>query len=381
MLLLFQLVQSDRNEDIKPHCHFHTNRTYNAATIYGRWRPMTNDTYGQVHQMEDDLACWLRNDSDNRLGKDSRLIFESQDGCIIPLNSIYNPIEFKQRIRFIGDSITKQHFETYGHWLGRKDAVNNQYYDYHPAALTIFKRYLLKYHNRTIPRTQSITKISSQSLKLGQSILLDRYLTFIRFDLFLYTNDIMAQAFIYLLLHLGFHQDDPLNYHDIVIFNFGIHGYQDSMESIRIFVKAWKSLGNRMGITLPLLLFRETSPQHFFPVLDYINQDRKYFNKTQYCIRLERISSNAYDFTTYFQSLVLKYEINHYAILHTFNITIDRYDEHPTLHWYNRNDTENHNTYYYPYFSDCTHYCFKSAVFRFWNGILNIFQAIHAGLI
>jgi len=379
-LMIAQNVMPYQSESNKLYCFFHTNSSYSAATINGQWRPMTNVTYDKVNQMDDDRACWLRNDSDKNLGKDSRLTFSSDDGCIIPLNTQFNPVEVKQRIRFICDSITKQHFEVYSYWMDRKHAASIQFNDHRPVALDIVRQFLMMYYNRTLPSTvTALTHISPHSLKIFQSVVIDRYISYVRFDLFHYTDDIMAQAFIYLLLHLGYHKDDPLDNHDIVIFNFGIHGYQDSIDSIRIFIKAWKSLGKLMNpttTTLPLLVFRETSPLHFFPTLDYKNLDRYFFSRTPYCHRVERISSNAYDFTSYFQSMVTRYNISNYAILHTFNVTVDRYDEHPILHWYNRTSENKHTIY-----SDCTHFCFRSAVFRYWNGILNVLQASYAGVI
>lgn len=382
-LMIAQNAVPYQSENSKSYCLFHSNSSYSAATINGEWRPMNNVAYDKVHQMDDDRACWLRNDSDKRLGRDSRLTFSSIDGCIIPLNTLFNPIEVKQRIRFMGDSISKQHFEAYSYWIDRKDAASILYYDHRPAALDIIRRFLMKYYNRTLPRTVALTHISPHSLKIFQCVVIDRYISYVRFDLFHYTDDIMAQAFIYLLLHLGYHEDDPLDNHDIVVFNFGIHGYQDSIDSIRIFIKAWKSLGILLDSTaLPLLVFRETSPQHFFPTLDYKNQDPYFFSRTRNCQRVDSISSSAYDFASYFQSLVRRYNISNYAILHTFNVSVDRYDEHPILHWYNRTPLSSENKHtLYPHYSDCTHFCFRSAVFRYWNGILNVLQASYAGVI
>jgi len=383
---MIEFVYLANSKESSSYCFFYTNNRYNASKINGEWRSMTTVEYDKALQMDDDRACWLRNDSDRRLGKDSRLAFESNDGCIIPLNSLFNPLEVKQRTRFVGDSISQQHFETYSYWMDRKDVAHIGYHDHRDVALATIERFLLKYHNVTKDLTASSIDISSpRNLDISQSVISDRYISFMRFNLFLYTDDIMAQAFMYLLLHLGYHEDDPLDHHDIVVFNFGMHGYRESLHSIQIFVKAWKSLGTLMNTTLPLLVYRETSPRHFFPTLDYKNMNRYFFTRTLYCHRIDSISSNAYDFAIYFQSLVRRYNITNYTILHTFNVTVDRHDEHPILHWYNRTssvpDKSKHKHSHNQHYSDCTHFCFRSAVFRFWNGILHILQASYAGII
>eukprot|EP01040_Poterioochromonas_malhamensis_P013946 gene13946-15398_t len=154
---------------------------------------------------------------------------------------------------------------------------------------------------------------------------------------------------------LFFHQQLRLTSNDIVLFNRGIHVHEAKImhEEVKSFFDEYLKLPETHQ---PMLIWRESSPQHFDTPNGHYNKSRLHFPCHPY-----NNFAKAYvkDFRNRVVDQILTYH-KHIPIMRVWNVSSIAGDHHVSLQ--HRIDE--------PGGYDCTHFCENSGVYYYWREVL-----------
>eukprot|EP01040_Poterioochromonas_malhamensis_P010764 gene10764-11732_t len=154
---------------------------------------------------------------------------------------------------------------------------------------------------------------------------------------------------------LFYYEQLRLTSNDIVLFNRGFHVHEENImhEEVKSFFDEYLKLPESHQ---PLLIWRESSPQHFDTPNGYYNRSRLHFP----CHPYNNVAkAYAEDFHNRFVDQMFTY-YRHIPIMRVWNVSSIAGDQHVSLQ--HRIDE--------PGGYDCTHFCENSGVYYHWREVL-----------
>ena len=199
----------------------------------------------------------------------------------------------------------------------------------------------------------------------------------------------LVAPLVFLLQSLGYPEHDRLGHRpgDTLVINVGLWGkgatgsslHSHSAKSAGPFAAWWaaellRGQSSRVA-PLPLLVYRESSPQHWMRSAAGYDASAQHALRGKRCVAPDPASvasrpPMAHD-VHFVQAARSVLDGTHVAVLPIFGPTSARADEHPVQRFYRTSATTratpSPGTAVDP---DCTHFCQGGAALRFWNGAL-----------
>lgn len=369
-----------------------------------------------------DHACWVRAPN---LGNGSSELMYQPPHCSLPVVGAASHGTARGHIRFVGDSVSMQHARSFAcfrepqcgttvdGWGVVVQGVCAQPGRDANAWLSDASRMLhgVRLADGATPRYDNSTIVQLlQFMRTHAGIRETEFCTCTSVSR-LRLNEAPPAALIdplmYLLLRLGREDGSPLGADpaDAIVLNFGLWGKRGtqashSSRSVAPLVRWWAARlhndsredGHRLAATahhtrLPLLVYRETSPQHWLASASGYDASLQQSFLGKRCVAASNAAgtmrepmaadcafvraaaddgSRAAGGSGSAASTII--DDIHVALLPVFRPASARDDEHPVQKFYRLSPMKTPPRP--PHMPDCTHFCQGGAMYRFWNGAL-----------